>query len=234
MAFDIREHFKKEEVLDKGYIELTDGMVSDPLLKIVNSARVSFQKESTVLTKKDKQLINYLYEHKHFSTFRHSYFTFRVGAPLFCFKQWWKHQIGSDFLERDIGEVQMPETNWNEVSGRYVEWKPEFYIPAVWRGQSDDNKQGSSDVVIHVDDFEDKCNRDYDYYKSLLDRGVAKEMARMVLPPNLYSECIWTVSLQGLLYWLDLRSDSHAQWEIRQYANAIVSLMSGMLGDMVE
>ena len=143
--FNIKDYFGTQKVLDKGHVELCDGMVCDPRLKIVNAARVSFHKEVKELSEKDIKLITFLHNHEHYSTFRHSYFSFRVKAPLIVFRQWWKHQIGCDWNENEnIGSIQMPETNWNEMSGRYVEFQPEFYIPNEIRIQSKDNKQGSS------------------------------------------------------------------------------------------
>lgn len=238
---------EKVKVLDHGSVELIDSMREDPLLKIVNSARVSFAKHRKALTDRDLKLIDYLMKHKHYSTFRHSFFSFRVAAPLFVFRQWWKHQIGSSYQENEefgihnfSGEVVIPETNWNERSGRYVELDPVFYVPKNFRKQSEDNKQGSSG------DFDENKNdsiqelvseeyaRSYQTYSNLIAMGVAKEQARSILPQSIYSEVIWTVSLQGLLYWLEMRSDSHAQWEIRQYANAIIDLMEKELGFLVE
>lgn len=238
--FDIRDYFKRVDVLDKGYIELIDGMVTDPRLKIVNAARVSFNKESNQLTDKDRGLIKYLYNHKHFSTYRHSDFTFRMKAPLFVFRQAWKHQIGSEWVEADVGQIEVPETNWNEQSGRYVEFKPEFYIPNYIRQQSKDNKQGSIDVALpKIDDvdpvwiYKQSLNRSYMAYKTLVDAGAAKEQARCLLPPAMYSECIWTISLQGLIYWLELRSDNHAQLEIQEYAKAIREILGDILDDII-
>src|SRR5262245_44326874 len=95
----------KVPVLDKGYLELIDWMGTGPRLKIVNSARVSFLKESRTFSEKDAGLVNFLYQHGHFSTFRHSYFSFRIKAPLLVFRQWWKYQIGCDWVENEnVGE----------------------------------------------------------------------------------------------------------------------------------
>jgi thymidylate synthase (FAD) len=240
--YDVRDYFKKIKVLDKGYIELIDGMVSDPLLKIVNAARVSFAKESKKLTDKDKKLINYLYEHKHFSTYRHSYFTFRIKAPLFIFRQMWKHQVGSDWVEgAESGEVVVLDSGWNEASGRYVEWNPEFYVPKYIREQSRDNKQGSVNRPIGeiegkdpVSIYRETCLASCSAYKQIIDAGGAREQARGILPQSLYSECVWTISLQALLYYLQLRDDSHAQMEHREYAVAIKEIMRPILYSMVE
>ena len=116
MTFDIKEHFKKVEVLDKGKVELIDGMVSHPVLKVVNSARVSFNKTATDLTDKDVRLVKYLIDHEHLSTLRHSYFSFRVKAPLAVFRQWWKYQVGSQWIENEnVGSIEIPDTSWNEA-----------------------------------------------------------------------------------------------------------------------
>lgn len=112
MNFDIKEHFRKEDVLDHGKVELIDGMVSHPVLKVVNSARVSFNKEASSLEEKDIKLVKYLIEHEHFSTLRHSYFSFRVKAPLAVFRQWWKYQIGSQWIENEgLGSIEIPDTS---------------------------------------------------------------------------------------------------------------------------
>lgn len=236
-SFDIRQFFHQEPVLDKGHVELCDGMVCDPKLKIVNAARVSFQKETNVLTEKDIKLIDFLYKNEHFSTFRHSYFTFRIKAPLFVFRQWWKYQIGSDWVENEnIGTIQIPETNWNEVSGRYVEFAPDFYIPNEIRVQSKVNKQGSFgklDQLTNGEDpvefFHNSCVTQFKNYLYLINSGAAKEQARTLLPQNVYTECMWTCSLQCLLYVLHQRLKQDAQFEIRQYAIALAKLVLPIL-----
>lgn len=236
-SFDIRTSFKKITVLDKGHVELIDGMITHPMLKVVNSARVSFLKETKELTDKDEKLVKFLIDHEHFSTLRHSYFSFRVKAPLCVFRQWWKYQIGSSFIENEnVGSIEIHNTSWNEASGRYVEFEPEFYIPEIIRIQSKDNKQGSSGKlealasgVDPVDFFRNVCDFQYQNYKAIVDVGGAKEQARMLLPQNIYSECIWTCSLQTILHFLHQRLKEDAQWEIRQYASAIKDLMSPML-----
>lgn len=239
--FNIKDYFKSIPVLDKGYVELIDGMVTDPRLKIVNAARVSFNKESKELSDKDVKLINFLKEHGHLSTFRHSYFTFRIKAPLCVFRQWWKYQIGSEWIENEsappVGSIELPSTSWNEASGRYVEFEPEFYIPETIRKQSKNNKQGSEGklegpVGPHanaVDFFKAECAHQYGAYKVLVAAGGAKEQARMLLPQNIYSECILTQSLQSILFFLEQRLKEDAQWEIRQYALAIEKLTSSFL-----
>jgi thymidylate synthase ThyX len=422
--FDIKKLFKKEDVLDNGYIELIDGMVTHPMLKVINSARVSFKKETKELTERDSKLIKFLIDHEHFSTLRHSYFSFRVKAPISVFRQWWKYQIGSDWLENEnVGSIEIPNTSWNEMcltgdtnvyseikqnnkrcltkynleklnilwkngkkeevkslfvrsldedtntiilnkikdviergeqdvyeitlnsgkvlnctkshriftslgwktmdeslglieknnliafnknvkwatnderiiqpnsfprhrhrgaltlrpkfekvigvkylgkrqcfdlemegknknfvangiivhnSGRYVEFEPEFYIPEIIRIQSKDNKQGSHGKLEKLENgqdpvlfFKQSCVSQYENYKTLVNAGAAKEQARMLLPQNLYSECIWTCSLQTILFFLHQRLKEDAQWEIREYAKAVQALVSPMLIDNI-
>lgn len=245
MTFDIRNHFKKINVLDKGHVELIDGMVGEPTLKVVNSARVSFAKEANEITDRDLRLVKYLIDHEHFSTLRHSYFTFRVKAPICVFRQFWKYQIGSSWNESEgFGSIEIPDTSWNEVSGRYIEFKPEFYIPETIRVQSVNNKQGSEGKLEHqfvienhagdcelspVEFFERSCLRSFAAYEAIVKAGGAKEQARMLLPQNVYSECIWTCSLQTIMFFLHQRLKSDAQWEIRQYALAVKSIMEEMI-----
>lgn len=237
MSFDITKHFNKLKVLDRGHIDFFDGMVSDPKIKIANAARVSFHKEVQELSEKDIKLIDFLYRNEHFSTFRHSFFSFRVKAPLMVFRQWWKYSISSEFIENEnVGTIELPETNWNEVSGRYVEFEPEFYIPNEIRIQSKSNKQGSDGKLsaLHKGEdpvafFDESCKILYERYMYMITSGAAKEQARSLLPQNIYSECVWTCSLQCLLYFLHQRLKSDAQFEIRQYAKAIAELIVPIL-----
>lgn len=235
--FDIRSFFGKKQVLDKGHLELFDGMVQDPKLKIVNAARVSFNKEVYELSEKDIKLIDFLYKHQHYSTFRHSYFSFRMKAPLAVFRQMWKYQIGCDWVENEnVGTIQIPETNFNEMSGRYVHFEPEFYIPEEIRIQSKDNKQGSDGKLNSLTNgedpvkfFEQMCNEVYQKYDYMVKSGAAKEQARFLLPQNIYTECVWTASLQCILYVLSQRLKKDAQFEIREYAKALLQLMKPIL-----
>lgn len=195
------------KVLDKGFIEYVDHMGSD--LTIVNSARVSFGKHKEELDKRDERLINYLYKHNHSSVFRHCSITFRIKAPIYVLRQWFKHRIGSEF---------------NEMSLRYVEFDGDYYKPDVFRKQSKSNKQGSFGEAENQDEIDliYKTGCDYairDYYR-LIELGVCREQARGILPMSLYTQCYWTCSLQALMHFLNLRDDSHAQWEIQEYAKA--------------
>ena len=199
------------KVLDKGFIEIVDVMGTD--LSVVNSARVSFGKKADKMKPKDERLIKYLWENKHSSPFRHATIQFHLKAPIFVLRQWMKHQVGCA---------------WNEISGRYVEFSGEFYEPELFRKQSKNNKQGSEGQIESTDAakeiYFDSCNSSLQSYYSLLELGVCKEQARMVLPLSLYSECYWTASLQAVMHFLTLREDSHSQWEIREFAKAVRNL----------
>jgi thymidylate synthase (FAD) len=203
------------KVLDKGFVRLIDHMGSD--LSVVNAARVSFGKRREALDEGDEKLIRYLSEHEHTSPFRHTALTLHVKAPIFVFRQWMKHRIASEF---------------NEISGRYVEFpEDEFFVPALFRRQAKVNKQGSEGAIDEalqaraLESYLESCRGAVTHYKELLSLGVCREQARCVLPVALYSEVYWTVSLQAVAHFIRLRADSHAQWEIQQYAAAVRSVV---------
>lgn len=232
--FQIQDHFRKLPVLDHGHVELIDGSYMDPMLKVVNAARVSFNKESSEFSDKDAKLIGYLARNNEFAPFRHSQYTIRIKAPLFVFRQLQKYQIGSHWL---TSSVEIPESSWNEASGRYVEFVPEFYTPKELRNQSKSNKQASEGVHPDSDKllqaFRATQEVVYATYQALVASGVAKEQARLLLPASLYSEAVWSFSLQTLIHVLRERLDAHAQFETREYALAIRELfapfMEGLL-----
>jgi thymidylate synthase (FAD) len=190
-------------------VELIDNMGSD--LTVVNAARVSFGNRSKSLEKRDHNLIRYLANHKHTSPFGHCFATFHVKAPIFVARQLVKHK----FLR------------WNEISRRYVDNEPEFYLPEVWRGRSVDKKQGSDGVVYPFNGSE---NEFVNYtairvYKELLEEGVAPEQARMVLPQSTMTEWWWSGSLDAFADMCILRCKSDTQYETRMVANQIDKLM---------
>jgi thymidylate synthase (FAD) len=204
------------QVLDKGFVELKNSMGSD--LTVVNSARVSYGGESSTLSEKDEKLIRYLAKNEHTSPFRHCFMTFHVKAPEFVARQWYKHIIGCNFSLGDAASH-----GWNEISGRYVEYEPDFYIPDQLRAQSKNSKQASVESWSTpspkiIKDTVDVCNR---VYRDLLKAGVAKEQARLVLPFSTYTEFYWTASLQSVAHFCALRNHEHAQYEIKQYAEAL-------------
>ena len=205
---------KEYKVLDKGFINYFDKFGDE--LTIVNSARVSFGKQKTTFEESDAKLIRYLLKHQHTSPFRHVFFRFHIKAPEFVMRQWFKHVVGAEWTSTSSNQLH----GWNEISGRYVVMD-EFYNPTEWRKQSVDKKQGSDGLVEN----QEICTKDYietlqmiqNTYKNMIQNGVAKEQARIILPLSLYTECIWTVSLQALFNFIMLRKDSHAQAEIQEY-----------------
>lgn len=207
-------------VLDKGYVRLVDVMGSD--VTVVNAARVSYNKETKELREKDVKLIHYLARHGHTSPFRHATLQFEIYAPLMVTRQWWKYVVGSDHIM----------DAWNESSRRYVTEEPEFYIPKTWRSApKDGKKQGSGEPVD--DELNDELRqelthityRGYLIYNWALRVGVAPEMARLFLPAYaLYVRWYWTASLQSVAHFLKQRLAEDAQWEIRQYAEAVYEL----------
>lgn len=241
--FDITQHFRRISVLDHGYVDLIDGTAVDPRLKIVNAARVSFLKESRSLSDRDIKLIAYLLEHGHHSPFRHSMYTFRIRAPLFVFRQLWKYQVGCAWHEDDdalhqsdayhASPVSLLDTSWNEASGRYVTFEPEFYVPERMRARPSSVKQGCGDALerVMIDDrdasdaLRDAFSAQYQLYVKLIEAGVANELARIVLPLSTYSECVWTLSLQSIMHFLSQRLSDDAQHETREYAHAVYMLL---------
>jgi thymidylate synthase (FAD) len=220
------EASKKIEVLDHGFVELIDALGSD--LTVVNSARVSFGKRKTELDEADEKLIKYLAKHQHWSPFRHVQLQFHCKVPEFVARQWYKHVVGIAYTEGH-GAYTVDHA-WNEVSLRYVDASDfDFYTPqGGFRTQSESNKQASTDELIqnHVlmKAYTDHAQGTFALYKELVDAGVAKEQARGVLPLNIYTEFYWTISLQALTNFIHLRTHAGAQYEIREYADALEQL----------
>lgn len=211
---------RKVNVLDHGFVDLQD--VLGDALTVVNTARVSFGKQKSVLEDNDLKLIKYLIRHKHTSPFRHVMFRFHLKAPEIVMRQIYKHVVGSEWFAPVSSQLH----GWNEISGRYVELY-DIYSPDEWRIQSKSSKQGSEGVFDQKTSAE--IRQEYNqltdtllsFYHKICELGVAKEQARSILPFSTYSECVWTVSFQAVMNFLDLRLDSHAQYEIREYAKAI-------------
>ena len=226
---------------------LIDHMGSD--LTTVNAARVSFGKKSwwklftTVgvdvthhkdrhlyLTEKrlgaeDKKLIHYLAKHKHYSPFGHCFASFHIKAPIFVVRQLVKH----DYLRM------------NEISRRYVDSEPEFYVPDVWRGRAKDKKQGSSSDVVDImnyygtngkdgcdDPYLDSCQIAVEVYEDMLAKGAAPEMARMVLPQSMYTEWYWSGSMDAFANMCILRLKEDTQYETRLVAQQIDKVMGDL------
>lgn len=206
-----------------GEIELVDSMGSD--LSVVNSARISYGGESEEMTTQDEKLVNYLAKNNHSSPFRHAFISFRIKAPEMVMRQWYKHVIGCSW-----SSPEFHNHGWNEISGRYKEMPPQFYVPPTLRKQSTDNKQVSEGLLPGVPNrlckvaMRDVIESADKAYRMMLKLGVAREQARLILPLSLYTEVIWTASLQALYNFVALRDHDHAQEEIKLYARAISNL----------
>ncbi len=180
---------EKIEVLDRGFVELVDVLGGDEAA--VRAARVSYMSKSD--PDGDARLIELLMKQGHESPFEHTVFTFHIKAPLFVARQWHRHRIASV----------------NERSGRFTEFKEEFYIP-------DETRAGGG-----VGLMKESMHRAFKDYEELLKMGVRRETARMVLPVSLYTEWFWTINVRSLMNFLKQRADSHAQYEIQRYALAV-------------
>jgi len=211
----------KLSVLDKGYVRLVDHMGSD--LSVVNAARVSFAKESEQMTERDERLIHRLAREGHTSPFRHAFVTLEVKAPLMVARQWWKYVVGSDHTM----------DAWNEVSRRYVEDEPEFYMPDVWRSAPKSRKQGSGgpiedEELSYLARMEMKMAIDSGRarYQWAIEEGICPEQARLFLPAYaMYTTWRWSASLQSVCHFLKQRLAEDAQWEIREYAKAVYEIV---------
>ncbi len=212
----------KEEVLDQGFLEILDKLGND--LTVVNSARVSFGKRKTEYTDGDRKLVKFLVKNKHWSPFRHIIVQFHIKAPEFVMRQWYKHVVGIETTSSSMTK----DHAWNEISGRYVP-VTDFYKPTNWRAQSENNKQASEGSIENQDEatkiFDGIMQSIVGSYEKLLELGVAKEQARLILPLNQYTEVYWTASFQAIMNFIELRDEDTAQWEIRQYAIAMKKMM---------
>lgn len=214
------------KVLDKGYVRLVDVMGND--LSVVNAARVSYDKESKFredgsLTIADQRLIEFLVREKHTSPFRHASMTFEVYAPLMVARQWWKYAVSSTHVDDQNG--------WNESSRRYITENEEFYIPEVdaWRSKPANSKQGSGAPILNggqfTRDLANYVDTGVELYQRAMNQNIAPELARLFLPAyGMYVRWRWTVSLQGVMTFLDQRLEHDAQVEIQEYAKAVDTL----------
>ena len=192
-------------------VTLIDSMGNDD--SIASAARVSFGKSAGNYTKEQNtRLLKYLARHKHMSPFGHVFLSFHIKAPIFVARQLVKHK----FLR------------WNEISRRYVDDEPEFYIPDVWRGRSEDKKQGSDGEInleYNPQYLDDKIR--YAYLQAL-DMGIAPEQARMLLPQSTMTEWYWSGSLDAFASMCRLRCASDTQYETRLVAQQIDTVMSDL------
>ncbi|HRF61169.1 MAG TPA: FAD-dependent thymidylate synthase [Fimbriimonadaceae bacterium] len=198
-------------VLDKGFVRLVDYLGGDQ--RIVQAARVSYG-AGTKSYRQDRALIHYLLKNEHTSPFEQVILTFHAKMPIFVARQWVRHRTA----------------RLNEISGRYSLMRDEFYLPdpEMVRYQSDSNKQARSDEALPraeaervIAEMDEDQRSVYAHYTGMIDAGVARELARANLPLSLYTEWYWQIDLHNLLRFLQLRLDSHAQYEIRVYAEAM-------------
>jgi len=206
---------KEIPVLDRGFVRLVDYLGSDE--RIVQAARVSYG-EGTTTVSRDKALIDYLIRHGHTSPFEQVVITIHAKIPIFVARQWVRHRTA----------------RLNELSGRYSEMVDEFYVPQTQRVKPQDtfNLQASSQDEELPPELQKKVaeiiSRDqgsvYANYREMLDDGVSRELARINLPLSLYTQWYWQIDLHNLFHFLRLRMDVHAQWEIRQYADAVAKI----------
>lgn len=201
-------------VLDKGFVRLVDYMGGDS--RIVQAARVSYG-EGTKTVREDAGLIDYLLRHQHTSPFEQVILTFHVKLPIFVARQWIRHRTA----------------RLNEISGRYSIMKDECYVPADEDicFQSTDNKQGRSTDTVPADtirrirtSIEEQQKAAFSGYTDLIGQNIARELARINLPLSTYTEWYWQIDLHNLFHFLKLRCDSHAQKEIRDYAEVLLDI----------
>jgi thymidylate synthase (FAD) len=202
-------------VLDHGFLALDAALASD--LAVVNGARVSFNQESQEMTERDEGLIRFLIRERHGSPFEHGYFRFLVKAPVFVVREHHRHRAGHSY---------------NEWSGRYSKMEAEFYVPEFVRTQV--GKPGAY-TFEPVDDqtrdatrreIEENAKRAFEAYERMLEHGVAKEVARAVLPLSTYTKYYWSCNPRSLMHFCGLRNHESAQYEIRQYAAAAEAFLA--------
>ncbi len=213
---------KERKVLDHGFVELIDVMGSDQA--IVNAARTSYDK-GTKKVSSTRQLIRYLMRHQHMGPFEFAEVVFRIRCPLFVARQWFRHRMAS----------------YNEASLRYSEARDEFYVPnPEWiTGQDLRNKQArTSQELAFSQEIHDKMQQEslhnLQSYNEFIEKGVAREIARINIPLSYYTTFCFKADLRNLMHFFSLRTDTHAQFEIRQYANCMVEMIEEYFPNTLE
>jgi thymidylate synthase (FAD) len=197
-------------VLDHGFVRLDEAMADD--LSVVNGARVSFARHKTEMDDSDAGLIRFLMRERHGTPFEHNAFRFHIRAPIFVAREWFRHRFSS----------------FNEFSMRYAKATDDFYVPEAEDVRTQVGKPGAysfepvSDEVAETtrDELRQVYETAYRTYERLVELGVARELARAVLPVGAYTEFYWTVNARALMNFLSLRNSENAQREIRRYAEA--------------
>lgn len=208
------------DILNGGFVRLDNHMADD--LSVVNSARVSFGKKTDTISDADKGLINFLIREHHGTPFEHNSFRFHIKVPIFVAREWFRHRIG---------------WSYNEYSARYSEMPNEWYTPEVDAVRTQVGKPGSytfepidgpiaREMRIAMDESAGHSYRTYNY---LLKKGVAKELARTVLPVGMYTEFYATCNARSLMNFVALRNDPNAQYEIRVAAEAVECIFAGIM-----
>jgi thymidylate synthase (FAD) len=216
------------KVLDHGFVRLDASLADD--LSVVNAARVSLAKKSdweieppyegslgkNQLKEADAKLIGFLMKNRHGTPFEHNLFRFHVKCPIFVAREWQRHRISS----------------YNEWSARYSKLEPEFYVPDNVRSQvgkpgaytfepvSEESKLFAQALIYTNGETA------FSRYEAMIEEGIAKEVARMVLPMNIYTQYYWSVNARSLMNFVSLRNDEHALWEIREFAKAVETLFA--------
>lgn len=196
-----------------GWVDLESCSGTD--LDVVNAAKVSFAKQSDGFEEPELKILNFLMRERHGSPFEHNYIKFHVRAPIFVVREWQRHRIG---------------VSYNEESGRYTELRSDFYVPEIARTQEGRPgayyfEDGDDDQTEHVRTAVKMNSKNaFKHYEDLLDAGIAKEQARIVLPLNTYTEFYFSCNARSLMSFLELRMASNAMYEIRKYAEAMYEL----------
>jgi thymidylate synthase (FAD) len=199
------------ELLDHGFVRLDAAMADD--LSVVNGARVSFARRKTEMDESDEALIRFLMRDRHGSPFEHNAFRFHVRCPIFVAREWFRHRVGS----------------FNEFSLRYAKASDDFYIPEAEDVRSQVGKPGAYSFepvsAELAEQTREKLQEIYETaftaYEELVEAGVARELARSVLPVGAYTQFYWTVNARSLMNFVSLRNSQFAQLEIRRYAEAV-------------
>ena len=197
-------------VLDKGFVRLDEAMASD--LSVVNGARVSFARHKTEMDESDEGLIRFLMRDRHGTPFEHNAFRFHIRCPIFVAREWFRHRIGS----------------FNEFSMRYAKATDDFYVPDADDVRTQVGKPGSYSFEPVDPELAETAREElravydaaYAAYERLVEQGVARELARAVMPVGAYTEFYWTVNARSLMNFVSLRASETAQREIRRYADA--------------
>ena len=206
-------------LFEHGFVRLDAVMADD--LSVANSARVSFAKRKEMMDESDAGLIRFLMRDRHGTPFEHNAFRFHIRCPLFVAREWFRHRVGS----------------FNEESARYHQLEGDFYVPALEDVRSQVGKPGaysfeplSEDEAADVRAALDAAYaRAYGVYQELIERGVAKEIARCVLPMGTFTQFYWTVNARSLMNFLSLRNAPTAQYEIRRYAEALETVLADQM-----